>query len=329
MDERRREAFATLGENGDGSGSLRHESRELQRIRAALIHGDGIKSIPPAAPLIEGVLDLDSLAAIYGPSGAFKTVVVASWVLSVATGSWWFGHEVAQGPVLSVIAEGASGIGQRVEAWEQRERVYTAGDVHWLPLVPNLLQRESREALVAIATELQPVLVTIDTLARTIPGGNENSHETMSAVIDAGDRIRQATGGACVLYVHHTGLDKTRARGHTSLLGALDTEIACERSDQALTLRATKQRNHADGGVIANLVRDRDCGQHRPRTTRLRPLPAPKSCPEATTPCSSRCERSPCPRALRPTNGRRRRSPPASPSARSSGRAHDSSSATS
>lgn len=66
-------------------------------------------------------------------------------------------------------------------------------------------------------------LVLIDTISR-INGGAENSNETMAAIVDAGERIAQATGAAVVL-LHHTskagareGIDDLHAgRGGSSL----------------------------------------------------------------------------------------------------------------
>ncbi len=68
-------------------------------------------------------------------------------------------------------------------------------------------------------------LVVIDTLSRAMAGGNENAPDDMGALIISMDRIRRETG-ACVLFVHHCGKDEAKGmRGHTSLLGAIDTEI--------------------------------------------------------------------------------------------------------
>ncbi len=50
----------------------------------------------------------------------------------------------------------------------------------------------------------------------------------MSAYIKAADAVRDAFNCLVVL-VHHCGLDATRPRGHTSLTGALDVQIAVKR----------------------------------------------------------------------------------------------------
>ena len=68
-------------------------------------------------------------------------------------------------------------------------------------------------------------LVIIDTLARSMGAGDENSSQDMGAFIAACDQIRRATG-ATVLIVHHSGKSSNAgARGSSALLGAVDTAI--------------------------------------------------------------------------------------------------------
>jgi hypothetical protein len=192
------------------------------------------------------------LAVLYGPSGSGKTFVALDWALSVATGSWWFGHEVTSGPVLYVAAEGVGGLGIRVRAWQEHRRTYGCGETNWLPLAANLLDKHSTAALVDIASELRPVLVVFDTLARWIAGGDENSPKDMGLAVEAADSIRRVTG-ACVLLVHHTGKDiGAGARGHSSLKGAVTTEVECSSEDT--TVIVAKQKG-GEGGEVIRLSR--------------------------------------------------------------------------
>ena len=95
-------------------------------------------------------------------------------------------------------------------------------------------------------------LVVLDTLARAIAGGDENSSQDMTAAIATVDAIRQATG-AHVMIIHHCGKDEARgARGHSSLRAAVDTELEVSRPEgQSIsTLRATKQRDMEAGGPM-------------------------------------------------------------------------------
>ena len=72
-----------------------------------------------------------------------------------------------------------------------------------------------------------PAAVVIDTLNRSL-AGSESSDKDMSAYIKAADAIRDAFNCAVVI-VHHCGHEGTRPRGHSSLMGALDAQVAVTR----------------------------------------------------------------------------------------------------
>ena len=59
--------------------------------------------------LIDGVLVMGGVAALYGAPGSYKTFVALDWSLSVANEVPWAGRDVQRCPVLYVSAEGAAG----------------------------------------------------------------------------------------------------------------------------------------------------------------------------------------------------------------------------
>jgi hypothetical protein len=67
----------------------------------------------------------------------------------------------------------------------------------------------------------------IDTLNRSLTG-SESDDKDMAAYIRATDTIRNAFD-CVVIVVHHCGIDATRPRGHTSLGGAVDAQLAVKR----------------------------------------------------------------------------------------------------
>ena len=86
-------------------------------------------------------------------------------------------------------------------------------------------------------------LIIIDTLARSIGDGDENSGPDMGALIRNVDMLRDRTG-AHVMIVHHNGKDANRgARGHSSLRGAVDTEIEITDKGGVRTATVKKQRD--------------------------------------------------------------------------------------
>ena len=109
------------------------------------------------------------------------------------------------------------------------------------------------ETLSAIEKRYGPIrLVVIDTLARAMAGGDENSAKDMGLFVSSCDTVRQQTR-AHVAIIHHSGKDDTRgARGSTALLGGIDTEIELKRDDNSriVTAAITKQREMEIGRSV-------------------------------------------------------------------------------
>jgi len=222
----------------------------LERIKAATYVGEAIKNIPAPAPLIDGWLDLDTIAVLYGPSGHGKSFLALDFALSVATGSWWMRNAVRQGPVIYVAAEGASGLGIRVTAWQTRRNTTIVGEVHWVTIPVNLMHADWTAALVEFVQEVEPVFVVFDTLARSMVGGDENLARDTGIVIDNAERVRRASG-ACVMVVHHAGKDLAAgARGSSAIKAAMSTEIEVTKADEIIYVRATKQKDAATGDEL-------------------------------------------------------------------------------
>ncbi len=184
------------------------------------------KQSAETAYLVKGLLQRRSHAVIYGQPGAGKTFVALDIAYHVASGLPWQGMRVHQGPVLYLAYEGIGGMAKRAAALVRRYEdadvpLYLAGAEY------NLRDLAGRQTLGADIAQLpdKPVLIVVDTLARAMKGGDENSAQDMGALNDAVSALIAATG-ACVLLVHHSGKNKASgARGSSALLGAIDTEL--------------------------------------------------------------------------------------------------------
>jgi hypothetical protein len=260
LDETEKAALMDVRGVGEWIDTTPDEAMSMvDRIRAKLVDDDDIDSLPDPVPLVEGWLSLDSLACLYGPPGLGKSFIAVDLAYRLRFGDAWFDGATTAGTVLYVSAEGRAGLKQRRAAWLEgygRGRpLPTDRRVVWHPDTINMLSATTVDALATVAAELRPVLIVLDTMARTSPGGDEGGESTSSYVAGM-DRLRTATG-ACVMVVHHTGKDTTRgARGHSSLEGAMDTmlEVDGSRTTGQLTLKATKQKDMPTGREI-NLVR--------------------------------------------------------------------------
>ena len=190
----------------------------------------------------------------------YKTFVALWWALAVATGTPWFGQKnIAQGRVLYVVAEGLTGIGQRLAAWEARHiRSPVPNDLLWLPQPAQLFTPDlSVNPLVELADKLQPVFVIVDTVARCSVGANESSNTDMGVVIDVLDQVRQRTG-ACVMPVHHTGKDESAGlRGASAMFAAADVVIRATGGTEQVKLTIEKAKDaEPDRSFIYGIERE-------------------------------------------------------------------------
>lgn len=191
--------------------------------------------------LVKGLLQRGSYAALIGQPGAGKSFLMFDLGYCVASDQAWMGRRVKGGPVAYLPFEGLGGLVKRAQALRQK---YGDGEVPFyiLPAAGlNLRDAAGRRALGALIAEMPepPSLIVVDTFAKAMAGGDENSAQDVGAFNLAIEGLIEATG-ACVLAIHHSGKDKSKgARGSSALLGALDTEL--EVSDHLLT--ATKQRD--------------------------------------------------------------------------------------
>ena len=180
-----------------------------------------------------------------GPSGDGKTFLALDWAASIATGRLWHGHTTTPGHVLYIAAEGLNP--ERLTAWETtREPI---GDRLGIIIETiNLHSGEDAEALARHVAASGIVLVVVDTLARSMVGGDENTARDVGLVVGALDQVRAA--GAAVLVIHHTGHDKTRERGSTSLRAAADDLFLMRRIGGGGVLQLTVEKRRE--GVVAD-----------------------------------------------------------------------------
>jgi len=166
------------------------------------------------------------------------------------------GRPVKQtGAVLYLAGEGFGGIGARIKACKLHHQTEDGAPIYIVRHQLNL--RSSAEDFNALMlavvqlveqTGMEFSLAIVDTLARAFGGGNENSSEDMGAFITAMGKVQEFL--KCALMVlHHSGKDAAKGlRGHSSLLGAVDTELELLRFDEQLkgVITISKQKDGAD-----------------------------------------------------------------------------------
>lgn len=112
------EPWRRRGRRGRRAGSATQGDRN--RL-GTLLDSSELGSLPPVEPLIDDVVSLRASVVMVGPSRVGKTFCALGLAASVATGTPWLGDKVLQvSPVLYVVGEGASGLGDRLASWCQR-----------------------------------------------------------------------------------------------------------------------------------------------------------------------------------------------------------------
>ncbi|HEV7734583.1 MAG TPA: AAA family ATPase [Candidatus Binatia bacterium] len=207
-----------------------------------LLWDDGMESTPEPEPLVGNILARDSFGVCFGAPGVGKSFVALDMALCIGSGIPWHGHAVAQGPVVYIAGEGMGGIKLRVNAWKRRHGIAKA-NVAFVRDAVNLLDTGDVSGIVDAVADLPvpPQLIVVDTLARSMVGGEENGATDMGVAVAAADTLRKQYG-ASVLIVHHAG-KSGELRGSTALAGAADTMFKVTKADRNVTITCTKQKN--------------------------------------------------------------------------------------
>jgi hypothetical protein len=197
----------------------------------ALLGFADLLATPDLAWLIDDLVPGDGLSVIFGKPGSFKSFLALDWSLSVATGLPWFGHPVKAGHVVYVCAEGRGGLKQRVVAWWEAHGRPDMSRAWFLPEAVNLLDstqvQRARRTLDALPERAR--VLTVDTMARSMVGGDENAARDVGLFVAAVDGLRRAD---TALVVHHAGKDG-HDRGSSALRAAADLMVKTDRDGNA------------------------------------------------------------------------------------------------
>lgn len=250
---------AALGQDQPQPNNAAAQSvAQTQRKHLTLEAWDEIKD-EPVEWLVNKVIPKKGFVALYGPPGSFKSFIALDLAAAIARAAPWMGQESTpsdNGAVVYIAGEGHGGIGARIKACRIHHEIHESIPIYILRHQINL--RSSAEdinslmlavAELAETRQLKIDLIVIDTLARAFGGGNENSSEDMGAFITSCGHLQQVFEAA-LLVIHHSGKDQAKGlRGHSSLLGAVDTELELLRfEDQPRgVVTISKQKDGEDG----------------------------------------------------------------------------------
>jgi hypothetical protein len=181
---------------------------------------------------VKGLIPRTGTVIAWGPPKCGKSFWAFDLTMHIALDWPYRDRRVVHGEVVYCPFEGAEGFKARAEAFRRYHKIESETDVPFFLLPSHAkLVRDHKALIEAIrAKSIKPIAVVLDTLNRSIDG-SESKDEDMGAYLSAAEAIQEAFD-CVVIVVHHCGVDGTRPRGHTSLTGNTETQLAVKRDDE-------------------------------------------------------------------------------------------------
>lgn len=204
------------------------------------------------------------LCVVWGPPGSGKSFFVLDLACAIARGlPTYHGKRIRPGIVIYMAMEG--NLQDRIGAYIAHNNIQS-GELGNLLVKHSALDFRSLDSVMTECAAIKEIvgsrevaLVIIDTLARSMSGGNENNSDAMGGLI-AGYKFVEDLFDCCVMPLHHCGKAvENGMRGHSSLLGATDAEIEIRRTngDPVRTIHVGKQKDGQDHFDLFNFKLDR------------------------------------------------------------------------
>jgi hypothetical protein len=213
--------------------------------------------------LVNGLIPREGLIVVWGAPKCGKTFWAFDLAMHVALDWPYRGRAVETGTVVYIACEGERGLAARKEAF-RTEHLAEEEDPPFYLLTTRLdLSGQVDELVKSIAVQIPNspcAAIILDTLNRSIRG-SESKDEDMSAYIAAADVLRDRFKCA-VIIIHHCGVNEARPRGHTSLTGAVDAQIAVKRSQAGQIVAELEwMKDGPEGAEIFSRLKVVDLGE--------------------------------------------------------------------
>ncbi|MCI4410416.1 MAG: AAA family ATPase [Thiotrichales bacterium] len=204
----------------------------------------------PETWLIKHWIAKGELISIIAQPAAGKSLLALEMALAMATGKDWRGEKIHRvSNIFYVIGEGQKGFIDRVSAYEIENNISVDNCPFYLS--NTSIGFDTVEGLTQIInaieqTKTTPDVIFIDTLARSF-NGDENSASNMGDFVKNCNCLSLYFNNAAVVVIHHSGnSDKTRSRGSSALIGAVDKNYLLTVKENQRILSCTKSKNSAE-----------------------------------------------------------------------------------
>lgn len=212
--------------------------------------------MPPKSLIRPGYIHQNDLALWFGPSGGMKSFLVMDVAHALACRDDWHGNELIQCLVIVIAGEGQGGIDLRNQGLAIHHDVSLDKKPLYISDGPAAFYDEINAQTVSNAIhELMekhpglPLVIFVDTVARSFGPGNESFTSDMGVFISNLDKYLRQRLGATVVLIHHSGIiDKDRARGSSALHAAVDKEfkITRDQTTGVVSMECTKNKEAAE-----------------------------------------------------------------------------------
>jgi hypothetical protein len=226
---------------------------------------DALPERPQREEVIQNLLAVGEIGAIVAPAGAGKSAVAQLLATCIAEGRPFLGRGVMVGPAIYVAAERGNGSARRLLAIKRKVKA----PLYIATARPNLASPADVEELATNILQICeserscPVLIVIDTLARCMPGLDENSARDMGMVIEGLTRLSELVPSAAILFVHHAGKGGSGdMRGSTALIGGIDLELRVEPNGKTKRLSVSKANDVSEDQYLAFQLKPIEYREH-------------------------------------------------------------------
>lgn len=205
-----------------------------KKKRWKIMHADNLAQLTGTSWLVKGEIPDKGLTVLYGASGAGKSFVALDYALRISQ----------EHTVVYVAGEGETGYHARIRAWCEYYHA-RVGNLYMCVGAVSILNNEDIEDFIVSVTEIakRPRLIIIDTLARSMVGGDENSARDMGIFVDRCNMLQQRFDCG-VMIVHHTNKSGNAERGSGALRGAADAMIRVSDDDGLIVVECTKSKDY-------------------------------------------------------------------------------------
>jgi AAA domain len=217
---------------------------------------DDVQVTGAPAWLVQHLLPARGLACIVGPPKSGKSFMTTDMLFAVARGVSYAGRDTLPGPVIYLTGEGVMGFKRRLIALRRHHDV----EGHGVPFfmienVPDLgSERTDVQDLLRELDQFiqdhnlgRPRAISLDTLARCMGEGDENTARDMGRFVNRCGIIERHFECAVVV-VHHMGKNPAAGgRGSNALNGAADVTITVEKNEACSTVRVDEMKDGPEG----------------------------------------------------------------------------------